>query len=401
MDDFYKATWPALAVTFGLLSLPLFTTGVVWQFASLVMMGGAWGVVTWKILKGSNEQKIPDDENEVDSPDLNASMQGLLHEIDQCVEQEVNFLQKELDQIKNVVADAVVTMNGSFNGLHSMTSEQSETVFSLINRLSDQGGESEGINFHKFTEETDKVLHQFISNILEISRQSMEMVQVIDDINSRMVEIEGLLTGVQQIADQTNLLALNAAIEAARAGEAGRGFAVVADEVRNLSKTSDRFSGEIRDVILVSKKSINRAKSMIEAMASKDMNVALQSKRNVDEMMGEIGAINATISTKLEKVSSLTGGIETHVGTAVRALQFEDLARQLVEYLQENSGHFSEIFEQIRDGLQVLNAGDISQAGLVLEQKRENIAQLKEAWAEKESKAVHQGSMEEGEIEMF
>ncbi len=401
MDEFYKATWPALALTFGLLSLPLFTSGVVWQFVSLLMMGGVWGVVTWNILKRFNELKIQNDLNEFDSPGVDASMQGLLHEVDQCVEQEVNFLHKELDQIKNVVADAVVTMNDSFNGLHSTTSEQSETVFSLINRLSDQQSDSGGISFHKFTQETDKVLHLFIENILDISKQSIDMVQVIDDINGRMVEIEGLLSGVQQIADQTNLLSLNAAIEAARAGEAGRGFAVVAEEVRNLSKTSDRFSEEIHDVIQVSKKSITQAKSMIEAMASKDMNVALESKQHVDDMMGEIGSINASIAGKLEKVSSLTGDIENHVGMAVRALQFEDLSRQLVDYLQENSSHFSEIFNQLRDGFRALDAGDMSQAGIVLDQRRMEIAQLKNAWAEKESKVVHQDSMEEGEIEML
>ncbi len=401
MDEFYRATRPALALSFGLLSLPLFTSGVVWPFVSLLMMGGVWGFVTWKILKRSNELKFQSDKNEFDSPAIDASIQGLLQEIEQCIEQEVNFLHKELDQIKNVVADAVVTMNGSFNGLHTLTSEQSETVFSLINRLSDQDNDSGGISFHRFTQETDKVLHHFIENILDISKQSIEMVQIIDDINARMVEIEGLLSGVQQIADQTNLLSLNAAIEAARAGEAGRGFAVVAEEVRNLSKSSDRFSEEIRDVIQVSKKSITQAKSMIEAMASKDMNVAFESKQHVDDMMGEIGSINASISGKLEKVSSLTGDIENHVGMAVRALQFEDLARQLVEYLQENSMHFSEIFSQIRDGFQALNACDASKVGVVLNQRRNNIAQLRDEWGEKESKVVHQDSMAEGEIEMF
>ena len=115
---------------------------------------------------------------------------------------------------------------------------------------------------------------------------------------------------------------------------------MVADEVRNLSKHSDKFSEEIKKVVKASKKNIAEAQNMIENMASKDLNVAITSKANIDVMMKEIITINSKISGNVAKVSRLTGQIENCVGNAVRGLQFEDMARQLIEYLSIVWGDF-------------------------------------------------------------
>ena len=275
-----------------------------------------------------------------------------------CTEQEIGSIQAELTQLKTVVSDAVLTMSGSFNSLHTLTSGQSEVVHSLMGSLGESSENNEGLNFSRFAKETDKVLGFFIDHILDISKQSMEMVGVINDLGEHMSKVEKLLTDVQGIADQTNLLALNAAIEAARAGEAGRGFAVVADEVRNLSKNSDKFSEEIRVVVNASKKNINLAHDMIEKMASKDMNVAITAKSNIDTMMRDIAEMNVAIETNIKEVSSLTGQIEASVGDAVRGLQFEDMARQMVEFLDSNILHFQAMSDEVRIGLGVFKTGD-------------------------------------------
>ena len=333
---------------------------------------------------------------------LNTAIESYLSALDACVKQETETFHQELQQVKSVVADAVVTMANSFNGVNELASEQSTAVYTMIANMSgDVDDDNKTISFQDFAKETDQVLGHFIEQILSVSKQSIEMVNVINDVGEHMDEVEKLLTDVQGIADQTNLLALNAAIEAARAGEAGRGFAVVADEVRTLSKNSDKFSEEIRKVVNSSRTNIHNARQMIEQMASKDMSVAITSKAHVDEMMVDIANMNDHLAIKLNQVSGITGQIETNVGNAVRALQFEDMSRQLLEYMQTNTQRFQTMADEIRIGLGSFKTGDTDLWTNQLNDGINRFKDMQQQWHKQENKAVAQEGITEGEIELF
>ena len=399
MMQFLKDNSLSMILSFTLLCAPLLLPSVdmYWFVAPLIAL--VWMIKTFqaqnRLRLATNAKRDSYDES------LNRSIDAYLACMETCVDQEINRFQDELGQLKAMIADAVVTMSGSFNSLHSLTSGQSAVVHSLVRDLDgamDSG--KGGINFAHFAQETDDVLRFFIDHILQVSKQSMEMVAVINDVGGHMSHVERLLGDVQKIADQTNLLALNAAIEAARAGAAGRGFAVVADEVRNLSKNSDKFSEEIKTVVNASKNNIHDAQTMIELMASKDMNVAISSKASIDKMMHEIAAINDKISNNIAEVSKLTVKIEASVSNAVRGLQFEDMARQLIDYLQNNIEHFQAMSDEIRIGMGVFKTGDRLAWGRELEQGASRIREMKQHWDVKE-KAVVQSSMDAGEVDLF
>ncbi|WP_425311404.1 methyl-accepting chemotaxis protein [Methylomonas methanica] len=227
------------------------------------------------------------------------------------------------------------------------------------------------------------------------------MVGVINDVGSNMARVEKLLVDVQKIADQTNLLALNAAIEAARAGEAGRGFAVVADEVRNLSKNSDKFSEEIKVVVNASKNNIHQAQSIIETMASKDMNIALSSKEKIDDMMSAITLINTKVSNSIVEVSRLTDNVEITVNDAVRGLQFEDMCRQLIEFLQANTQHFQAMADEVAIGMGIFKTTDSANWEHQLNEGINRLRAMQEQWRTTGSKVVSQSTVEEGDVELF
>ncbi len=349
-------------------------------------------------------RETQNEKSSTDSPELKQAIDDYALGFEHCIGQEVESFLNELNQLKSVFADAVGTMSASFNNLNTLTSGQSEMVFSLVSELDESSGDNEKkLNFREFTEETEQVMRFFIDHILQISKQSMELVGVIHDVGEHMGEVERLLSDVQNIADQTNLLALNAAIEAARAGEAGRGFAVVADEVRNLSKNSDKFSEEIRVVVNASKANIDRAQSMIETMASKDMNIAINSKSNIDKMMGDIALMNDMVSDKLKQVSNYNGKIDSSVNDAVRGLQFEDMARQIVDFLQMNTQHFQAVTDEIRIGLGVFKTAADPGSNWIheLRQGKNRLEKMNKQWQRQEKKAVSQFSMEEGDVDLF
>ncbi len=144
-----------------------------------------------------------------------------------------------------------------------------------------------------------------VSSVGRVYTSTVELASMIDKLNNRANEIGDIVTVIKDIADQTNLLALNAAIEAARAGEQGRGFAVVADEVRKLAERTIKATAEISGKIsAVQTESEQTMKSMGDA--SSEVTKATEYIRQVGEILNYI----------VEKVHKVRDQI-TQIATAV------------------------------------------------------------------------------------
>ncbi len=385
--------------------------------ALLLALGLVLSLVTAKQPESRETQRQEDRQE-----DSTHELLGLFTEMTALFEEQSREVQDSLQQIRSVVVDASGTLSGSFQQLDTQSREQSRLVHSLVDEgrvaveqeTAPEGEgegetpavtESEGFDMNSFISETHDLLQEFIDLTVTTSHSSMRMVHAIDDVSRHMNKAFRLLDDVSGIANQTNLLALNAAIEAARAGEAGRGFAVVADEVRKLSQNSNRFSEEIGGVVRQALDDIDGAKSMMSDMASRDMNSTIEAKTRVDGMLEAIKSYNRRVDEKLAQITGINEEIGQAVGMAVRSLQFEDVITQLVAYSDDHVQRLQQLTHRLRSTTESLRqdpgCADSGQVHGLVEEFSAEIARLKEEWQRPLNKAVSQESMEEGDVEFF
>lgn len=400
---FIKQFWLALLGNLSVLLYGMIWGDFVYGIESLTVIMAIWVINAVVVLKKSSFSVTPVEENK-DKTNQTEPISEQVSQLAELISGELLSLNDSIVQVNNLVSDAVAGLGNGFSTLSSEARSQEQLVMSLITNMSDQQSEdAKRVTIKQFATETDEILNYFVSHIVNVSKESMVMVHTIDDMVLNMKEINGLLADTKTIADQTNLLALNAAIEAARAGEAGRGFAVVASEVRELSLRSNEFNEKIKSAVQRSMSDMSKAQEIISDIASKDMSVAIKSKNRVEEMMSSLHDMNEFIATKLGDVSQITANIESGVNIAVQSLQFEDINRQLCEYINTHLGqireHFESMYQKI-DSFDNRNSNPemllevLLSVNKILNEDLENINK-------NTRKTVQQGDMSEGGIELF
>ncbi|WP_299270779.1 methyl-accepting chemotaxis protein [uncultured Psychrosphaera sp.] len=231
-----------------------------------------------------------------------------------------NQLATAAEETSMIVKESTIAINDQRSQVEqaaTATSEMASTSESVMERaneaLSDIKHADEDAEKVKLISNTNK------DTILQLAKEIEQASGVINDVNQHSVAIGGILDVIRGVADQTNLLALNAAIEAARAGEHGRGFAVVADEVRTLASKTQQSTEEIQSMI-----------EQLQSGSTSAVEVMNNSKEQAEKCVEQ--SEQATIA-----LDSITDSVH----------QANDMSEQIVSAAREQNQVSSEISERL------------------------------------------------------
>ena len=232
----------------------------------------------------------------------------------------IQTIQDTISVSKHVSEENTQTCNGLL-GVSNILSKNSDEQFELVDKVnalthnvSENLDNAEQIAnaTRNDIEQTEEILDEFVKNLqdsVNLISSSAENQQTIlehvGELTGHAEQIKSVLSIISDIADQTNLLALNAAIEAARAGEHGRGFAVVADEVRKLAERTQKSLGEIEANTNLLVQSINDMGESIREQTTgvTQINEAITHLESVTQENVNIANSSAEISERVDKVA--------------------------------------------------------------------------------------------------
>jgi len=314
------------------------------------------------------------------------------------LEGQVSFLTPELLQVDSLVReaagtleDALKTLNKSVLQQHSLAREVQANM-SISLEGDDHTGEAASIS-----NTIMGTLDGFVNHMAEISGSTVKLVEQVEDIRERSERMEGMLEELSEIAGRTHLLSLNASIEAAHARQFGAGFAVVAGEVSKLADRSTALSANIQTQVLGTRQALERTDAHVHAIASKDMNVALQSKGKSEALVQALQTSNWIVKDLVTQLEENAKNITQQVGHVVRSLQFEDLVHQTLMACLKELGNLMEQAQAWQALETKLEAGEPAAPALASLEAR--LGEIEAARVQ--FRAVKSGSLAAGDVDLF
>lgn len=243
----------------------------------------------------------------------------------------LSSVMKNIHRVEDSVYAHARTLSNGSQSLAQGTTEQAAAVEELSSTL-DELAKSAKINIQKSSEVRENA-HQTGDQVNLSSGQMELLISAMADISRTSEQIENIISTIESIAFQTNILALNASVEASRAGEAGKGFAVVANEVRNLAAKSDQAAKATKELIENSVRATTKGSAIVQEVSEtlhKTLSLVTASNSAIDEITDAVQEEAEAVSQVAEGIGQIASVVQTNSANS-----------------EESAAVSAELFEQV------------------------------------------------------
>ena len=299
--------------------------------------------------------------------------------LEQVCEKALPIWSQQIENSRQQTEAAMIDLTQRFSGLANKLEEAVNASHLAAGEL----GDANSRGMAGVLSESQQQLNEVVAILHSAQANRDAMLGEIKSLTTYTIELNTMAMDVAKIASQTNLLALNAAIEAARAGEAGRGFAVVADEVRNLSRLSSETAQKMTDKVDTINTAIGRAFQIAENAAARDHASALNSEQTIEQVLARFRHATDSLAESASLLQNESTDIHREISSVIVSLQFQDRVSQILSHVRQNMESLSS---------HLVTSEQNSQAGGPIQIDANRwLAEMELSYATDEQRNIHHG----------
>jgi methyl-accepting chemotaxis protein len=260
----------------------------------------------------------------------------------------IHTLVSEIQHTSGFVETEADALSGRFQRLAICADQQTTRVESLTNLAIGIEIDGEIIPIERIAGLLERTLSDVVEKILLLSKDSMSMVYALDALNANIGRVDTCMERLNSINNTTNMLALNARIEAERAGTAGTAFRVVANEVRDLSRATQTLAISMQGELKAVTDGITSGHQTLQRVATIDMSENILAKQQLEGLLSALVRRSASLSAVVADAVRESEVISADVDGMVTGIQFQDRTRQRLEHVVDTLHVIDEALQEIK-----------------------------------------------------